>query len=53
MKIRFIRAVDGEKEIVAQLAGADKEGVTVILDSGDEKKFPLSDIAFVKLYLDF
>ena len=53
VKIRFIRAVDGEKEIVAQLAGADKEGVTVILDSGDEKKFPLSDIAFVKLYLDF
>ncbi|HNZ99574.1 ribosome maturation factor RimP [Ruminococcus sp.] len=53
VKIRFIRAVDGEKEIVAQLAGADREGVTVVLESGDEKKFPLSDIAFVKLYLDF
>ena len=53
VKIRFIRAVDGEKEIVAQLAGADKEGVTVALDSGEEKTFPLADIAFVKLYLDF
>ena len=53
VKIRFIRAVDGEKEIVAKLVGADKEGVTVALESGEEKKFPLADIAFVKLYLDF
>ena len=53
VRVRFIRAFDGEKEIVAQLAGADKDGVTVILESGEEKKFPLADIAFVKLYLDF
>ena len=53
VRVHFIRAVDGEKEIVAQLAGADKEGVTVVLESGEEKKFPLADIAFVKLYLDF
>ena len=24
-----------------------------VLESGEEKKFPLADIAFVKLYLDF
>ena len=53
VKIRFIRAAEGEKEIVAQLVGADREGVTVALDSGEERKFPLADIAFVKLYLDF
>ena len=53
VRVRFIRAVDGEKEIIARLAGADKEGVTVVLESGEEKKFPLADIAFVKLYLDF
>ena len=53
VRVHFIRAVDGEKEIVAQLAGADKDGVTVILESGEEKTFSLADIAFVKLYLDF
>lgn len=52
VRIRFIRAVDGEKEIVGVLAGADKEGVTVILE-GAEKKFPLADISFVKLNFEF
>lgn len=53
IRIRFIRAVDGEKEIVAQLVSADKEGVKVLMESGEEKIFTLSDIAFVKLYFDF
>ena len=53
VRVRFIREKDGEKEIVAQLKGADKDGVTVITDSGEEKTFALADIAFVKLYLDF
>lgn len=53
VRIRFIRETNGEKEITAVLAGADKEGVSVIDESGNEKKFPLSDIAFVKLYMDF
>jgi len=53
VRIRFIRETNGEKEITAVLAGADKEGVSVIDESGNERKFPLSDIAFVKLYMDF
>ena len=53
VRIRFIRAQDGEKEITAQLAGADKEGVSVVLEDGSEKTYPLDDIAFVKLYLEF
>ncbi len=52
VRIRFIRAVDGEKEIVGVLVGADKDGVTVTV--GDEEKtFALADISFVKLYMDF
>jgi len=53
VRIRFIRETNGEKEITAVLTGADKEGVSVIDESGNERKFPLSDIAFVKLYMDF
>ncbi|HOO06233.1 MAG TPA: ribosome maturation factor RimP [Ruminococcus sp.] len=53
VRIRFIRSIDGEKEIVAQLAGADKEKVTVLLESGEERSYPLADVAFVKLWLDF
>ena len=53
VKLRFFRAIDGEKEIIAELASADKEGVSVILENGEEKKFPLSDISCVKLYLEF
>ncbi|MBQ8959677.1 MAG: ribosome maturation factor RimP [Ruminococcus sp.] len=53
VRVRFIRSIDGEKEIVAELAGADREKVTVLLESGEEKSFPLSDVAFVKLWLDF
>ena len=53
VRVRFIRAVDGEKEMIARLAGADKEKITLITDSGEEKNFPLADIAFVKLYLEF
>ena len=53
VRIRFIRSIDGEKEIVAQLAGADKEKVTVLLESGEERSYPLAAVAFVKLWLDF
>ena len=53
VRIRFFRSIDGEKEIVAQLAGADKEKVTVLLESGEERSYPLADVAFVKLWLDF
>lgn len=53
VRLRFFKAVDGEKEIIAELKGADREGITVILENGDEKTYSLSDIACVKLYLDF
>ncbi|MDE5770045.1 MAG: ribosome maturation factor RimP [Ruminococcus sp.] len=53
VRIRFIRSVDGEKEIIAVLSGADKDGVSVVLDDGSEKKFSLADIAYVRLYFEF
>lgn len=53
VRIRFIRSVDGEKEITAVLQDAGKDGVSVVTDSGEEKIYPLSDIAFVKLYMEF
>lgn len=52
VRIRFIRNVDGEKEITAVLSGADKDGVSVVAEDGTLKKYPLSDIAFVKLYFE-
>jgi len=52
VRIRFIRNVDGEKEITAVLEGADRNGVEVSLESGEKKKYPLSDIAFVKLWFE-
>lgn len=51
--IRFIRPVDGEKEICAYLKGVDKNDLTAVLDDETEVTYPLSDIAFVKLWLDF
>ncbi|MBO5104080.1 MAG: ribosome maturation factor RimP [Ruminococcus sp.] len=53
VRIRFIRNVDGEKEVTAVLSGADKDGVSIVLDDGSRKTFPLSDIAYVKLYFEF
>ena len=50
--VRFFKPVDGQKEITAELVGADKDGVTIISD-GCEKTFPLADVAQVKLWLDF
>lgn len=53
VRIRFIRNVDGEKEISAFLKSADKNQVTVSDDDGNEKVFQLSDIAFIKLWFEF
>lgn len=53
VRIHFIRAVNGEKEIVGTLAGADKDGITIVGDDGAETKYSLSDISFVKLYMEF
>ncbi len=53
VRIRFIRSIDGEKEISAFLKNADKNQVTVEDDSGNEKVFQLADIAFIKLWFEF
>ena len=53
VRIRFIRSVDGEKEISAFLKGVDKNQITVSDEDGNEKVFQLSDIAFVKLWFEF
>lgn len=53
VQIRLIRAVDGEKDIIGTLLSAGRDEITVSDDDGNEKKYMLSDIAHVKLYLDF
>ena len=53
VRIRFIRTVDGEKEISAVLKGYDKNSITVETENGEEKICRLDDIAFVKLWFDF
>ena len=53
VRIRFIRSVDGEKEIKAALLGADRSSLTVRDESGTERTLPLEEIAFVKLWFDF
>lgn len=53
VRIRFIRAVDGEKEICAFLKCADKTNITVETEEGKELTYPFADIAFVKLWFDF
>ena len=52
VKIRFIRDIDGEREITAILDSADKNGVSVILDDGTAKTYPLAEIAYVRLYFE-
>ncbi|MBO5571691.1 MAG: ribosome maturation factor RimP [Ruminococcus sp.] len=51
--LKFFKPVDGEKEMRAELVGADKEGITVIKEDGTEKTIPLADVSVVKLWLDF
>lgn len=53
VRLHFIRAIDGEKEIVGKLISGSREFVTVELEDGSERSFPLSDISFVKLYMEF
>ncbi len=53
VRIRFIRNVDGKKEISATLTGYDKNSITVQTENGEEKIYQLADIAFVKLWFDF
>lgn len=53
VRIRFIRSIEGEKEIAAVLKCADRESVTVIDEEGEEHTYQFTDIAFVRLWFDF
>lgn len=53
VRIRFIRSVDGEKEISAVLKAYDRNSITAESENGEEKIYQLADIAFVKLWFDF
>lgn len=53
VRIRFIRSVDGEKEVCAFLENADRTQIVVSDEQGNEKTFQLSDIAFIKLWFEF
>ncbi len=53
IRIRFIRSIDGEKEVCAFLKGADKNQIVVSDDNDNERTFQLSDVAFIKLWFDF
>ena len=53
VQVRLIRAINGEKDIIGTLLSAGNDKITVADDDGNEKKYMLSDIAHVKLYLDF
>ena len=51
--VKFYKPVDGVKELTGKLAGFDKETLTVEIDDTGPKKFSRSDIAMVKLSIDF
>ena len=54
VRIRFIRNVDGEKEISAYIVSADRKQLTVSNENGEnERVYQFEDIAFVKLWFDF
>ena len=48
VRVRLIRAVDGVREVIADLKAYDKESVTLSAN-GEETALKLSDTAFVRL----
>ncbi len=48
VRIKFYKAVDGEKEISAKLLSYDKDSKKITVLDGGEKEFALSQCAFVK-----
>lgn len=54
IQLRLIRPVDGIRDFVGKLVGADDDGnVTMLLDEDVEMVFHLSEAAFVRLKDDF
>lgn len=53
VEIRLYKSIDKQKEYVGCLRGFDKTNVTIELEDGSEKTFLRSDIALIRLALDF
>ncbi len=51
--VKFYRPVDGTKELTGKLTAFDKDTITVEIDDIGPKILPRSDIAMVKLSIDF
>ena len=51
--VKFYRPVDGTKELTGKLTAFDKDTITVKIDDTGPKILPRSDIAMVKLSIDF
>jgi len=53
INIRYIRAVDGIKEMTAELLAADEQTVSVKTENGEELVINKSDTAYIRLYDDY
>lgn len=51
--VRFYKSIDGTKELTGKLISYDKDTVTIEPDNGDLRTISRSDIATVKLSVDF
>ena len=51
--VRFYKSIDGTKELTGKLISYDKDTVTIETDDGDSHSLNRSDIATVKLSVDF
>lgn len=52
IRIRFIRARNGEKEAIGVLKGFSKPDITVSFDGAEDEVISLSECAYVKLFDD-
>lgn len=53
VEIRTYRAVDRQKEFTGMLKDYDKDSVTIEYEDGETKRFERSEIALIRLALDF
>ena len=51
--VKFYKPVDGTKELTGKLVGYDKDTITVEIDDTGPKVLARSDIAMVRLSIDF
>jgi len=53
VEIRTYRAIDRQKEFTGILKSYDKDTVTIEYEDGEPKTFERSEIALIRLALDF